>query len=256
MCGASPLTRRGPRYAVLVPLTAVIVVVLAAVALLGTRTILSWFKEQTGQGAWHLTYEGTSNDGRGRPAKEVRYGHDDYAEQRYKEERAAPVRLPWRQEAVVDTGNEARVEVVPGTDGVVSCRILLDGVRVVAEGTSPAPGKPAVCRVTTPTTPEKWPCGNSVNTAACAAAFLPFLPASKTCWFSSRLRTHDPDVDLSDDGPALDDRWAQSDNNLCGLLPDSQNASHIAERFVRAMLPGRHRLEGNDPAPTLFRRAR
>ncbi|WP_371648223.1 MULTISPECIES: hypothetical protein [unclassified Streptomyces] len=163
----SPLTRRGPRYAVLVPLTAVIVVVLAAVALLGTRTILFWFKEQTGQGAWHLTYEGTSNDGRGRPAKEVRYGHDDYAEQRYKEERAAPVRLPWRQEAVVDTGNEARVEVVPGTDGVASCRILLDGVRVVAEGTSPAPGKPAVCRVTTPTTPEKWPCGKSVNTAGC-----------------------------------------------------------------------------------------
>ncbi|MFD9482918.1 hypothetical protein ACFWBX_02655 [Streptomyces sp. NPDC059991] len=42
------------------------------------------------------------------------------------------------------------------------------------------------------------------------------------------------DVDLSDDGPAPDDRWAESDNNLCGLLPDSRDASRVAERFVRA----------------------
>ncbi|MFF1482602.1 hypothetical protein ACFVYD_34510 [Streptomyces sp. NPDC058301] len=41
-------------------------------------------------------------------------------------------------------------------------------------------------------------------------------------------------MDLSDDGPALDDRWAQSDNNLCGLLPGSRDASRVAERFVRA----------------------
>ncbi|GGP88979.1 hypothetical protein GCM10010278_79280 [Streptomyces melanogenes] len=65
--------------------------------------------------------------------------------------------------------------------------------------------------------------------------FLP-TPASQqeTSWSSSGLRIHNPDVDLSDDGPALDGRWAQSDNNLCGLLPDSRDASHVAERFVRA----------------------
>lgn len=62
----------------------------------------------------------------------------------------------------------------------------------------------------------------------------PVPPTGKTCWFSSRLGTHNPDVDLSDDGPALDDRWAQCDNNLCGLLPDSRDASRVAERFVRA----------------------
>ncbi|WHM41068.1 hypothetical protein [Streptomyces sp. BPTC-684] len=41
-------------------------------------------------------------------------------------------------------------------------------------------------------------------------------------------------MDLSDDGPNLDDRWAESDNNLCGGLPDSRDASRVAERFVQA----------------------
>ncbi|WP_329395058.1 hypothetical protein [Streptomyces melanogenes] len=45
---------------------------------------------------------------------------------------------------------------------------------------------------------------------------------------------HNPHVDLSDDGPALDDRWSESDNNLCGGLPDSRDTSQVAERFVRA----------------------
>ncbi|MFD9484132.1 hypothetical protein ACFWBX_09025 [Streptomyces sp. NPDC059991] len=45
---------------------------------------------------------------------------------------------------------------------------------------------------------------------------------------------HNPDVDLSDDGPALDDRWAEGDNNLCGGLSDSRDTSRVAERFVRA----------------------
>lgn len=45
---------------------------------------------------------------------------------------------------------------------------------------------------------------------------------------------HHGDVDLSDDGPALDARWAGIDNNLCGCLPDGHDASRVAELFVRA----------------------
>ncbi|GAA0618074.1 hypothetical protein [Streptomyces crystallinus] len=41
-------------------------------------------------------------------------------------------------------------------------------------------------------------------------------------------------MDLSGDGPALDDRWAQSENNLSGELPDSPDTQRLAERFVRA----------------------
>ncbi|MBT2385283.1 hypothetical protein [Streptomyces sp. ISL-11] len=48
------------------------------------------------------------------------------------------------------------MEVTPAGKGVVRCWILLDGVRVVAEDTSPGPGKPAVCRVTTSSAPGKW----------------------------------------------------------------------------------------------------
>lgn len=61
----------------------------------------------------------------------------------------------------------------------------------------------------------------------------PQQPA-ETWWGRSRLVIHNPDVDLSDDGPALDDRWSESGNNLCGLLPDNRDASRVAGHFVRA----------------------
>ena len=59
------------------------------------------------------------------------------------------------------TSAVARVYVAPAGATVASSRILLDGVRMVAEGSSPAPGEPAVRAATTSGTPEKWPAKHS-----------------------------------------------------------------------------------------------
>lgn len=108
--------------------------------------------------AWSLTYEGASTGGPPR-ATEVRYGRDVVARlgSERRVEKTGGTRLPWHETAVVDGGEEAWVEVTPAGNGTASCRILLDGVREVASGRSPGPGKPAVCRVTTSDTQGKWP---------------------------------------------------------------------------------------------------
>lgn len=131
---------------------------LVLIAVLQPRSIAFWIKAHTGGSAWFLTYEATSANGRSLPNADVRFGHDaDRFKERYEKESLPAVRLPWRKEVIVNTGNQARLEVVPDAQNTAACRILLDGIRVVATATSPAPGKPAVCRVTTPSTPEHWP---------------------------------------------------------------------------------------------------
>ncbi|WP_123967454.1 hypothetical protein [Streptomyces sp. TLI_185] len=42
------------------------------------------------------------------------------------------------------------------------------------------------------------------------------------------------DVDVSDDGPKLDQEWTEADNNVCGIVRGCRDASCVAERFVRA----------------------
>ncbi len=114
-------------------------------------------KKWRGGNAWSITYEAASTSGEPTAAA-IRYRHNpDSFRQGFRDERQGATRLPWRTEVIVNTGAAARVEVVPAGNGQASCRILLDGVRVVGEGRSPAPGKPAVCQVTTSGTPEKWP---------------------------------------------------------------------------------------------------
>ncbi|MFF4606900.1 hypothetical protein ACFY12_29735 [Streptomyces sp. NPDC001339] len=125
--------------------------------LIWAKNNVTEIKKWRGGNSWSLTYEATSS--RGEPqAAAVTYRHNpDSSKPDYKDEQLGPTKLPWRTEVIVNTGKEARVEVTPTGDGITSCRILLDGVRVVASGKSPAPGKPAVCHVITSSTPEKWP---------------------------------------------------------------------------------------------------
>ncbi|MFI0907668.1 hypothetical protein ACH4TE_29765 [Streptomyces sioyaensis] len=124
---------------------------------LWAKSHITWIKEQRGGNAWYLTYEARSVRGEAR-ATAVRYRYDpDQHKAKHRDEQLGSTKLPWSTKVVVNTGAEARVEVTPAGDGVASCRILLDGVRVVAQGTSPGPGKPAVCDVITSSTPEKWP---------------------------------------------------------------------------------------------------
>ncbi|MFD7662421.1 hypothetical protein [Streptomyces sp. NPDC059788] len=112
------------------------------------------FQLRDSQISWSLKYEAASTGGPPR-ADEVRYLHDS-GDDDHREERVGGTRLPWRENVVVDGGEEARVEVTPAGNGTASCRILLDGKREVAAGRSPGPGRPAVCRVTASDTSQKW----------------------------------------------------------------------------------------------------
>ncbi|MEU0374434.1 hypothetical protein ABZ070_30180 [Streptomyces sp. NPDC006283] len=133
-----------------------VAVALLAGGVLWAANNMGKIKEWVG-GAWDLTYEGTALSGDPQ-ATAVRYRHNpDRYRSDVSDERLGPTQLPWSSSVLVNTGQDAFVEVTPAENTTASCRILLDGVRVVAEGKSPAPGKPAVCKVTTSSTPEKWP---------------------------------------------------------------------------------------------------
>ncbi|MEU9123200.1 hypothetical protein AB0C96_25605 [Streptomyces sp. NPDC048506] len=125
--------------------------------MLWAKNNVSEIKKWRGGNAWSLTYEATSPDGAAQAAALSYQYNPDTFKPGHKDQRLGTTKLPWRTHVVVNTGKEARVEVTPTGDGVVSCRILLDGIRVVASGKSPGPGKPAVCHVITSSTPEKWP---------------------------------------------------------------------------------------------------
>lgn len=125
--------------------------------MLWAKNHVTEIKKWRGGNAWYLTYEATSAGGAPKAAAlSYRYNPDSF-KPGHKDERLGPTELPWSTKVAVNTGEEARVEVTPVGDGIASCRILLDGVRVVAEGKSPGPGKPARCHVVTSSTPEKWP---------------------------------------------------------------------------------------------------
>ncbi|MFK0292517.1 hypothetical protein ACIQU6_18840 [Streptomyces sp. NPDC090442] len=116
-----------------------------------------WLKRVRGGNAWALTYQAGAVGGGGH-ATTVRYRYNpDSFERAHHIERLGRTPLPWSEHVLVNTGELAWVEVEPEGDTVATCRILLDGIRVVAEGRSPSPGRPAVCQVTTSSTPEKWP---------------------------------------------------------------------------------------------------
>ncbi|MGW2189342.1 hypothetical protein [Streptomyces sp. NPDC001667] len=150
----SPRTTRGGVFLVVL---GVVIAALVVGGVLWARGSMTWIKQQRGGNAWWLTYEASPVSGEARAA-DVRYRHNkDAFKPDHSDERTGPVSLPWRTEVSVNTGKEARLEVMPTGNGTASCRILLDGIRVVAESTSPGPGKPAVCQVITSSTPEKWP---------------------------------------------------------------------------------------------------
>lgn len=116
-----------------------------------------WFKRMRGGNAWSLTYQAGVVGGQGHAAA-VRYRFNpDRFEPAHLVKRLGRTPLPWSRNVLVNAGEPARVEVQPEADAVATCRILLDGIRVVAEGKSSGPGRPAVCQVTTSSTPEKWP---------------------------------------------------------------------------------------------------
>ncbi|MGD3108985.1 hypothetical protein [Streptomyces sp. YGL11-2] len=125
--------------------------------MLWAKDHMTELKKWRGENAWYLKYEATSSGGEPQAAALSFRRNPDSSKPDYRDERLGSTKLPWSTNVVVNTGKEARVEVTPSGNGTATCRILLDGIRVVASGKSPGPGKPAVCHVITSSTPEKWP---------------------------------------------------------------------------------------------------
>ncbi|WP_438483928.1 hypothetical protein [Streptomyces sp. S186] len=150
-------TRRRSRGTLYLALGGLAVACLGFGGALWAKDHTVWFKRLRGGNAWYLTYQGGAVGGRGH-ATAVRYRFNpDSFQPVHRIARLGRTQLPWSAHALVNIGELARVEVEPAEHTVATCRILLDDVRVVAEGRSPAPGRPAVCQVTTSSTPEKWP---------------------------------------------------------------------------------------------------
>ncbi|MER5886476.1 hypothetical protein ABT160_21850 [Streptomyces sp. NPDC001941] len=140
-------------------IAAFVLVVAGAGGLYLALNNIDWLKKKTGA-AWEITYEaGVKGGGAGGArATQVTYAlSPDRTEDRTLERRAGAVALPWKEVVQLRVGETARVVVTPAPGATATCRVVLDGVRTVAEGVSPAPGKPAVCSVVTSPTPEKWP---------------------------------------------------------------------------------------------------
>jgi hypothetical protein len=122
-------------------------VVLAVLALAGGGTVLlvnhyGGWTTLTGK-AWAITYEVSAQ-----PAEtlvEVTYAE---SATRYRKQTPQIVTtekpLPWSFEVVINAGERAQVSATPKADQVLTCRILLDGVKELASATG-KPGATVSC---------------------------------------------------------------------------------------------------------------
>jgi hypothetical protein len=125
-------------------------VVLGVIILVGAVTAVvvqqgGGWSTLTGK-AWAITYE-VSAQPTG-PATQVRYVENP---DRYKKQTpqavTETVSPPWRTEVVINAGEQAQVSATAG-DQALTCRILLDGEKVLASATA-APGRKLLCEAVT-----------------------------------------------------------------------------------------------------------
>lgn len=130
-----------------------LLVVLGVVAVVGGGTVVlvnsfGGWNTLIGK-AWAITYEVSAQPAE--TAVDVTYTESP---DRYRKEapRTTTVSrpLPWTYEAVINYGEEAEVSATPKGDQVLTCRILLDGVKELAKATA-APGQQVTCRAVTAT---------------------------------------------------------------------------------------------------------
>ncbi|GHH28624.1 hypothetical protein [Lentzea cavernae] len=128
--------------------TLIVLVVLAAIGT-GTAVLVNHFggwNTLTGK-AWAITYEVKAQ-----PAETAVDVTFLQSPSRYRKEapQSATVStpLPWSFEVVIGAGEKARVSATPLGDQVLSCRILLDGVKELATATG-KPGEEVGCETVT-----------------------------------------------------------------------------------------------------------
>jgi hypothetical protein len=131
-----------------------LVVVLGVLAVLGGGTVFlvqqfGGWNTLVGK-AWAITYEVTTEPAADAPMQVEYLENPD----RYKKEsphvisKAAPV--PFTSEVVINAGEKAEISATPNGDQVLTCRILLDGEKVLASRTAAA-GQKVTCETVTGT---------------------------------------------------------------------------------------------------------
>ncbi|WP_086668600.1 hypothetical protein [Lentzea kentuckyensis] len=126
-------------------------IVLAVLAVIGGGTVFlvnqkGGWTTLTGK-AWAITYEVKAQPAD--TAVDVTYAENA---DRYRKETPKSVTtskpLPWQHEVVINAGEKAQVSATPKGDQVLTCRILLDGVKELATATA-KPGQEVTCEAVT-----------------------------------------------------------------------------------------------------------
>lgn len=98
--------------------------------------------------AWAITYEVTAEPATATPMQVEYLSNTD----RYKKQQphvvTKAVPIPFTEEVVINAGEKAEIIATPNGDQVLTCRILLDGEKVLASSTS-APGQKVTCTTIT-----------------------------------------------------------------------------------------------------------
>ncbi|MFI6095872.1 hypothetical protein ACIA8G_09990 [Lentzea sp. NPDC051213] len=98
--------------------------------------------------AWAITYEVTAQAGT-QQQTQVQYAENpDRYKKRTPESISLSTPLPFKTEVVINAGEKAQVLATPSGGETLSCRILLDGEKVLASATA-APGQEVRCEAVT-----------------------------------------------------------------------------------------------------------
>ncbi|MFD4669282.1 MmpS family transport accessory protein [Lentzea sp. NPDC058450] len=130
-----------------------LLVVLAVLAVVGGGTValvnhFGGWNTLVGK-SWAITYEVSAQ-----PAETL--ADVTYAESPNRNRKETPQNtstsapLPWTTEVIINAGEKAQVAVTPKGDQVLTCRILLDGVKELATATG-KPGQKVDCEAVTGT---------------------------------------------------------------------------------------------------------
>ena len=132
------------------PMKTLVVLGVLAIIGAGTAVLIHQFggwTTLTGK-AWAITYEVTTEPAADTPMRIEYLDNPD----RYKKESpqvvTKAVTIPFKEEVVINAGEKAEVSATPNGDQVLTCRILLDGEKVLASATA-APGQKVTCETVT-----------------------------------------------------------------------------------------------------------
>lgn len=100
--------------------------------------------------AWAITYEVTTQPAAATPVQVEYTQNPDRNKKESPHVVSKSAAVPFTSEVIINYGEKAEITATPGGDQVLTCRILLDGVKELASATA-APGQKVSCTAVTAT---------------------------------------------------------------------------------------------------------